>query len=87
VIASVDERHIGRGYDPYNSADQPWVLQLSRLKKDMQRAEQGLPPLGDYTRFDAFARHAFKLLEKIERNQMFGTFLNPGPITPIDPPI
>jgi hypothetical protein len=26
VIASVDERHIGRGYDPYNSADQPHVI-------------------------------------------------------------
>ena len=26
MIATLDERHIARGYDPYNSADQPHVI-------------------------------------------------------------
>jgi hypothetical protein len=39
MIASVDERHIGRGYDPYNSADQPWVLMLTNLKLRLKRCD------------------------------------------------
>lgn len=44
IARHADERHIARGYDPYNSADQPWVMQLSHLKRNMKWAEEGLPP-------------------------------------------
>lgn len=33
MIARVDERHVARGYDPYNSADQPHALRARKLKK------------------------------------------------------
>jgi len=39
VIAVVDERHVARGYDPYNSADQPWALMLTNLKLRLRRCD------------------------------------------------
>lgn len=30
MIAKLDERHVSRGYDPYNSADQPHVMRAQR---------------------------------------------------------
>jgi len=44
VIAVVDERHVARGYDPYNSADQPHIISARNLKRDMDRAALGLAP-------------------------------------------
>jgi hypothetical protein len=39
MIARVNETHIGRGYDPYNSADQPWALMLTNLKLRLKRCD------------------------------------------------
>ena len=38
MISVLDERHIARGYDPYNSADQPWVMQLTNIKRKVKEA-------------------------------------------------
>lgn len=39
MIATLDDRHIARGYDPYNSADQPWVMQLVNIKRRVARCD------------------------------------------------
>ena len=33
MIARVNESHVGRGYDPYNSADQPYILAELSVKR------------------------------------------------------
>lgn len=43
MISTLDERHIARGYDPYNSADQPWVLQLVNYKREVKRLTTPTP--------------------------------------------
>jgi len=43
MISVLDERHIARGYDPYNSADQPWALQLLNLKREVKRLTTPTP--------------------------------------------
>lgn len=49
MIARVNEAHVSRGYDPYNSADQPRVLAEMSVKRFNAR-------------IDGIARRGFKYL-------------------------
>lgn len=68
MSARVDERHIARGYDPYNSADQPHVMAASNLKRADERTTMvSHPALKTYSdvETDWMMRRAFKVLRLI----------------------
>ena len=46
MIAVLDERHVTRGYDPYNSADQPWVLAAMNARRRRDKETDAMIRIG-----------------------------------------